>query len=241
MTAPFKFLGSLFKGAEDAQFVHFAPGSAALEPPAAAALATLAKGLVQKPGIRLEVPAGVAPELDRPALIEQRYQEQLDAPPWPPHLHRSEGDAAPLPAFSTLQAQAADRYPERPGGKTDRHARPSSPSRAAPPEGTSRAEAKAMREAAAIEFLQKEAHAHLTAPDEALDALGVSALGGDPARPADRHRSGARAGVRDQEGQGQRERGQGAPGTGAAVGWRSKRHAANSMPAFTLKRVFRGS
>ena len=31
-----------------------------------------------------------------------------------------------------------------------------------------------MREAAAIEFLQKEAHAHLTAPDEALDALGVA-------------------------------------------------------------------
>ncbi len=172
VTAPFKFLGSLFQGAEDAQFVHFAPGSAALDPPAAAALATLGKGLVQKPGIRLEVPSGVAPELDRPGLIEQRYQEQLSAAT-AAHLHRRENDPAPLPAFATLppkqQIDILTALVEKQTGTA-----PKLPEPAAPAAGTSRAEVKAMREAAALEFLQKEAHAHITAPDEALDALGVA-------------------------------------------------------------------
>ncbi len=169
VTAPFKFLGSLFKGAEDAQFVSFAPGIAALEPQTATAMATLAKALVQKPGIRLEVPAGVVPELDRPALIEQRYQEQLNAA-LSVELHRKEGDASPLPALSTLkpkqQIDTLKEVLEKLSGSS-----PKLPEPAAPPEGTSRADAKAMREAAAIDFLQKEAHAHLTATDEALDAL----------------------------------------------------------------------
>jgi hypothetical protein len=50
VTAPFRWLGGLFKGAEDAQFVDFAPGVATLEPAARERLATLAKGLAQKPG-----------------------------------------------------------------------------------------------------------------------------------------------------------------------------------------------
>ncbi len=119
VTAPFKFLGSLFKGAEEAQFVSFAPGSAALEPQAAGALATLAKALVQKPGIRLEVPAVVLPELDRPGLIEQSYQEQP---------RRRHGRASPpcrerpvAPAgLLDPQTQAADRHPHRAGRKNPR-------------------------------------------------------------------------------------------------------------------------
>jgi hypothetical protein len=50
-------------------------------------------------------------------------------------------------------------------------AAPKLPEPPAPPAGTSRSDAKAMREAAAIDYLQKEAHAHLTASEEALDAL----------------------------------------------------------------------
>jgi hypothetical protein len=44
VTAPFRFLGSLFKGAEDAQFVEFIPGDATLTATSAVKLATLAKG-----------------------------------------------------------------------------------------------------------------------------------------------------------------------------------------------------
>jgi Domain of Unknown Function (DUF748) len=172
VTAPFKFLGSLFQGAEDAQFVHFAPGSAALDPPAAGALATLAKGLVQKPGIRLEIPSGIAPELDRPGLIERRYQEQLSSAT-AAHLHRREGDTSPLPAFSTFrpkeQIEILSALVEKQTGTA-----PKLPEPPAPAAGTSHAEAKAAREAAAVEYLQKEAHAHISAPDQALDALGVA-------------------------------------------------------------------
>ena len=172
VSAPFKFLGSLFKGAEEAQFVNFAPGSANLEPQAAASLATLAKGLVQKPGIRLEVPAGVVPELDRPALIDQLYQAQL-ASAMAAKRHRSADDTSPLPALSTLkpkeQIEILSALVEKQTG-----AAPKIPEPPAPPEGSSRADAKALREAAAIDYLQKEAHAHLAAADEELDALALA-------------------------------------------------------------------
>ena len=49
VTAPFALLGALFAGAEDAQFVDFAPGDATLEAATAGRLAALSKGLVQKP------------------------------------------------------------------------------------------------------------------------------------------------------------------------------------------------
>jgi hypothetical protein len=170
VSAPFKFLGSIFKGAEEAQFVSFTPGSATLEAPSATSLATLGKGLVQKPGIRLEVPAGVVPELDRPALIEQAYQQQLSAA-MASELRRREGDATPLPALSTLKPkQQIDILTELVKKQTG--SAPKVPEPAAPPEGTARAEAKALRETAAIEYLQREAHAHLSASDEDLDTLG---------------------------------------------------------------------
>jgi len=173
VTAPFKFLGSLFKGAEEAQYVSFAPGSAALEPQAAGALATLAKALVQKPGIRLEVPASTVAELDRPALIEQLYQEQLRLGT-AAYLHHKDGDKTPLPAFETLkpkqQIEILTALVEKLAGAAPKLPEPPPPP---PAPGTARADAKSQREAAAIEELQKQAHAHLTSPDEALDALGV--------------------------------------------------------------------
>ena len=58
VTAPFALLGSLFAGAEEAQFVDFAPGSATLDPASAGRLAALSKSLVEKPAIKLDVPIG---------------------------------------------------------------------------------------------------------------------------------------------------------------------------------------
>ena len=170
VSAPFKFLGSLFKGAEQAQFVSFAPGSAALDPAAATSLATLAKGLVQKPGIRLEVPAGIVPELDRQGLIEQRYQQQLDSA-MASELRRKEGDTTPLPALSSLKPkQQIDILTELLKKQTG--SAPKLPEPPAPPEGTSRGDAKALKEAAAIEYLTKTAHQNLSATDQELEALG---------------------------------------------------------------------
>ncbi len=78
-TAPFAALGSLFKGAEEAQYVHFAPGAALLDPAAATQLAALAKALAERDGITLDVPLAAIADLDRPALVEQRLRAQLEA------------------------------------------------------------------------------------------------------------------------------------------------------------------
>lgn len=74
VTAPFSFIGGLFAGAEEAQFIDFAPGSAALPAAAATNLPQLAKALVDKPELNLDIPAGVLDELDRDALAKRKMQ-----------------------------------------------------------------------------------------------------------------------------------------------------------------------
>ena len=77
VTAPFALLGSLFAGAEEAQFVDFAPGEAALDPATAERLDALAKSLAERPQLKLDVPIGAMPDIDRPALAERAYQAAL--------------------------------------------------------------------------------------------------------------------------------------------------------------------
>jgi hypothetical protein len=154
VSAPFKLLGSLFKGAEEAQFVDFAPGSAEMASQAAEHLGILAKGLVEKQGIRIEVPAGVAPDLDRPALVEQQLERELPGLATMPPERQLEA----LTGLVRRQTGAAPSIPEPP----------------APPEGTPRSEAKALRQSAALEYLQKEARAHLQPSDADLDTLGLA-------------------------------------------------------------------
>ncbi len=77
VTAPFRLLGGLFKGAEDARHVTFAPGSASLSETDRGNLAALAKALLDRPTLRLEVPLALVPELDLAALVEARWQQQL--------------------------------------------------------------------------------------------------------------------------------------------------------------------
>ena len=172
VSAPFKLLGSLFKGAEEAQFVDFAPGSAGVEPQVAGQLATLAKGLVEKQGIRLEVPAGISADLDQPALVEQKFQEQLSAV-LAQNLHRKEDDTTPLPALASLpQDRQIDVLTALVRKQTG--AAPEIPKPPAPPEGASRADARALRETAAIDYLQTEARSRLAATDADFDALGAA-------------------------------------------------------------------
>ena len=74
VTAPFSFIGGLFAGAEEAQFIDFAPGSAELPASAATNLPQLAKALVDKPELNLDIPAGVLDELDRDALAARKLE-----------------------------------------------------------------------------------------------------------------------------------------------------------------------
>jgi hypothetical protein len=71
IAAPFKALGALFGGGEDLAFVDFQPGSAALSEPATQKLGTLAKGLAQRPELRLNVPLTVATAADSEAAAKQ--------------------------------------------------------------------------------------------------------------------------------------------------------------------------
>ena len=79
VTAPFALLGSLFGGGEELALLDFAPGSAALDEAASGKLETLRKGLVERPGLNLDIPAIADPSLDRAALEEQRWTAALEA------------------------------------------------------------------------------------------------------------------------------------------------------------------
>lgn len=170
VTAPFALLGSLFAGAEEAQFVDFAPGDAAVPAAAAEKLATLAKGLVEKPDIKLDVPMGAVAELDKVALADRAYERQLAAAVGAV-LRRKADDATPPPAFDALESKqkiaVLKALLERQGGPV-----PEVPEPAAPPEGTARADAKALREAAEVEFLAKEARARVVVTDAEVETLG---------------------------------------------------------------------
>jgi hypothetical protein len=77
VTAPFDMLGSLFKGAEKARYVDFAPGKAELSATAREGLASLGKALSERPQLTLDVPVGTVNELDRKALADQNFEERL--------------------------------------------------------------------------------------------------------------------------------------------------------------------
>jgi hypothetical protein len=71
LTAPFRALGDLFGGKDDVQFIDFAPGSATIPSDATSNLAGIAKGLGEKPELRLDIPSGPGTTLDAVALADQ--------------------------------------------------------------------------------------------------------------------------------------------------------------------------
>jgi hypothetical protein len=79
VSAPFKLLASLFQGAEDAQYVDFAPGSPALQDKAKGALPKLADSLAERPELQLDIPAGPITAADKAALDDARFQAAIAA------------------------------------------------------------------------------------------------------------------------------------------------------------------
>lgn len=76
-TAPFTLLGKLVGGGEELQYVDFAPGGTTLDDVGRQKLAALAKALIERPAVNLEVPMPVDPQLDRPVLAEARFKAEL--------------------------------------------------------------------------------------------------------------------------------------------------------------------
>lgn len=117
VSAPFSALGSLFAGAENAQYVDFAPGSADLPDAAQKSLAELAKALVGKPELNLDIPAGVLAELDRDALAEQKLQTALLATSKPgknPANYAEWETKQQLDALETIYKQQFGQKPDIP-------------------------------------------------------------------------------------------------------------------------------
>jgi hypothetical protein len=77
VTAPFALLGSLFGGGPDLQFVDFQPGAADLDPAAVAKAQTIVKALNARPQLKIEIPIAVINDLDRPRLLETKFQAQI--------------------------------------------------------------------------------------------------------------------------------------------------------------------
>jgi hypothetical protein len=79
VTAPFALLGSLFGGGPDIQFIDFQPGVSALDPAALDKARAVAKALIERPQLKIEVPIAVVPDLDRPALVAARFTAEFGA------------------------------------------------------------------------------------------------------------------------------------------------------------------
>ena len=76
--APFAFLGHLFGGDnEHLNLIEFAGGSAELDKPAQDQLSAIAKGLKERPQLKLDIPMVSAESIDRPALAAARLRSTL--------------------------------------------------------------------------------------------------------------------------------------------------------------------
>ncbi|MEA3150052.1 MAG: hypothetical protein QOD56_991, partial [Gammaproteobacteria bacterium] len=79
VTSPFALLGSLFGGGPDIQYIEFRPGDSTLDGPAAEKAKTVAKALIERPQLKIDVPIAVVPAVDGPALVESAFSAELRA------------------------------------------------------------------------------------------------------------------------------------------------------------------
>ncbi|HEX3602681.1 MAG TPA: DUF748 domain-containing protein [Steroidobacteraceae bacterium] len=162
VTAPFALLGSLFGGGPDMQFVDFQPGAADLDPAAASKAQSMVKALNGRPQLKIEIPIAVVGELDRPRLVELKFQkeiqEELTAP-------AGKKPAAPAASFDQLDPAAqldllAKLYKKNFGGDPKF------------PESVDAIKTKPEKTTAKIDYLNHELHEHLAVNDTDLAALG---------------------------------------------------------------------
>jgi Domain of Unknown Function (DUF748) len=164
VSAPFTFLGSLFAGAEDAQFVDFEPGSSQLPESAQKSLPMLAAALVDKPELNLDIPAGVLADVDGTALARQKLEAAATATIKAGKEPKPFADWEPkqqLAALETLYKQQFGSKPDIPKAE----ATPES-------EDASRKEKRATRRSAESEWLKAQLLPKFQPTAAELAALG---------------------------------------------------------------------
>ena len=165
VTAPFALLGSLFGGDKpDIQFIDFRPGVAVVDADSNEKLAAVAKALGERPQLKIEVPIGMVPDVDRPGLVEARFKGEVDAA-----LAAKAGSKA-------AGAKAGGGFDQLDSGTqldvlTQVYAKDLGGSPKYPDEVTS-IKAKPDQTAAKIDFLSKAIRDHIQVPDADLQALG---------------------------------------------------------------------
>ena len=163
VTAPFKLLSSLFGGGPDLQFIDFKPGVADLNPAAIEKTRTVVKALAARPQLRIEVPIAVVSELDRPKLVEAKFQAQIhDAQAAASGSRKS---AAGAPVFESLEPAArltllTEVYSTVLGGPPKF------------PEEITSIKAKPESVDAKIGYLSDELHRHISIAESELTQLG---------------------------------------------------------------------
>lgn len=107
VTAPFAALGSLFGGGEELAFVDFEAGSAELPVAQTTKLNTLAKALVERPQLKLNVPLTVVTSQDSEALARAALMQKLPS-------GTPEQPAQRLAALEKVYQEVAKSAPEYP-------------------------------------------------------------------------------------------------------------------------------
>jgi hypothetical protein len=163
VTAPFALLGALFGGGPDLQFVDFQPGTAELDPGATEKARSMVKALDARPQLKIEIPIAAVGELDRPRLVEEKFQAQIreiQAPtaarkksPGPTIAFEQLDPAAQLDLLTQLYTKNFGTEPKF-------------------PESIAAIKAKPEIAAAKIEFLSHELHQRIVISDSDLMALG---------------------------------------------------------------------
>ena len=119
-TAPFQILGAIFGGGDkDLSQVAFDPGSAELSPDAISALDVLAKGMTDRPGIKLRVRGQYEEKTDSVALkrqiLRERYAENaLGKGKAASALSEAQLKEQTMIAFDALRVEEATKKGEQP-------------------------------------------------------------------------------------------------------------------------------
>jgi len=163
VTAPFALLGALFGGGPDLQFVDFQPGVAELDPGATEKARTMVKALNARPQLKMEIPIAVLGELDRPQLVEEKFQAQIHEIQAATAARKK--SSGPIIGFEQLDATAqldllTQLYTKNLGAEPKF------------PESIAAIKAKPEIVAAKVEFLGRELHQRIVISDSDLTALG---------------------------------------------------------------------
>jgi hypothetical protein len=133
-------------------------------------LRTIAKGLAQKPEIKLDVPIGVVEELDRPAMVDRTLAAEVDQATR--KVLRIDPDDQEAPATLAglepkQQVAVLTSVVEKLTGAAPQVAPPPTV-----PEGTSRKEARALEQQATVKALEEQARAAVVVDPLAMQSLG---------------------------------------------------------------------